>query len=103
MKIITAGLTDAQRVEAVTKAAHVDEHRARAMLDTGAWDTVVVDGNVVVGPSIYDIQDATDSAAAGALVGVEAHAQYGEALSIGGSASTLLVTPTGGETALVRG
>lgn len=104
MKIVTTGLTEAQRLEAVMKAARVDEHRARVMLDERGWDAVVVDGNVVVGPSVFDAaaeRDAT-SAPVGELVSLEAHAVYGQVRMIGDSRGTILVTPTGGKATLVR-
>ncbi len=106
MKIITAGLTEEQRLEAVVKGARVDEHRARAMLEGQGWDAVVVDGNVIVGPSVFDAASDrdTDSAAVGEVVALVAHALFGEAHSISDSSSTLLVTPAGGErAAFIRG
>lgn len=104
MKIVTTGLTASQRLEAVMKAARVDEHRARAMLEERGWDAVVLDGNVLVGPSVFDAaaDRESDSAAVGELVVLEAHAVYGEARTIGDSAGTILVTPSGGERELVR-
>lgn len=104
MKIITAGLSDAQRVEAVMKGAHVDEHRARAMLaEEGGWDAVVVGGTTFVGPTIFDAKRERDSstAAVGELVAVKARAFYGEATAIGDSSGTFLVTIPGDENSLV--
>lgn len=105
MKIITAGLAEQQRLEAVVKGARVDEHRARAMLEGQGWDAIVVDGNVTVGPSVFDAaaDRNAESAAAGEVVALAAHALFGDAHSVAGSSNTLFVTPAGGERTLVRG
>lgn len=103
MRIITQGLSDSQQVEAVTKAAHVDELRARSMLAGGPWDAIILAESVVIAPSIYDMvaDRSAPSEAVGELVALKAHAEYGEVRTLGESGGTILVTASGRDTALV--
>jgi hypothetical protein len=98
MKVITQGLTETQQLEAVMMAARVDEARARAMLDEQHWDVVVVDGNVLVGPSLVEetSKRASDSAAIGELVELTARALFGEVGTREGSGTIFFEPPAGG-------
>jgi hypothetical protein len=105
MRIVTQGLTETQQLEAVMKAARVDERRARTMLEEQCWDAVVIDGNVLVGKPLVGVappRRAPNSASAGELVSLTASAFYGEIEARGASPGTIFVEPTGVRRELVE-
>jgi len=98
MKILTQGLTETQQLEAVMKAASVGEARARGMLKGELWDAVVIDGNVLVGPSSRE----ASYSSAGELVALSAHALYGEVGTLENSIATIFVGRPGARRELVE-
>lgn len=90
MRVVTLGLTEAQQVEAITIAAGVGAKKARLMLHSESWDSVLIDGARMQGPIVSSTRT-SDASSAGWLEIVDVVASVGPAEQVEGSRATIRI------------